>query len=152
MSDNTMTDKQKIALELMQSLRGRFLIGKALHLAIESMEKTVPTAYSDIEDMDLLGKHLFSPFYELWDRKLRMNREAKGRVERDNEKEIQKKRDSGETYYVLFDKNPDRKVIAFQGKYTECESYIINLTEPNTKESDKYTIIYDMDEDGNFSI
>lgn len=64
-----------------------------------------------------------------------------------NEKEIQKKRDSKEIYYVLYDKNSDRRVIDFEGTYVECENYI-----SNKKDSNKYGIIYDMDEDGNFSI
>ena len=63
-----------------------------------------------------------------------------------NEKELQKKRNNGELYFVLREENLLLQKIIFEGSYRECENYI-DLNE----DADKCRIIYDTDEDGNFS-
>lgn len=54
--------EKKAALDLFSSLRGRYIIGQALSLARQSLKETEP---SNAADMELLGRNLFSPFFDL---------------------------------------------------------------------------------------
>tara|TARA_R100000152_G_C6633605_1_gene80415 strand:+ start:83 stop:352 length:270 start_codon:yes stop_codon:yes gene_type:complete len=46
-------------VKLAQSLRGQFVIGKALYVAVKTMEKESRPAISDIEQMKEIGENLF---------------------------------------------------------------------------------------------
>lgn len=57
-----------MALELLQSIRGRLLMGQALHYAIKSLKAVEPPIMqerSNIEDMEMIST-LFEPFFSLY--------------------------------------------------------------------------------------
>ena len=53
-----MTEKRKIAEDLLQSRRGSYLISQALEVAIYNMKKEKHPAESNIEDMEILQEFL----------------------------------------------------------------------------------------------
>ena len=57
MSEKTHTKKQ--TLELAQSLRGNFIIGKALYIAAQALKNEEHPPLSDIKDMEEIGEALF---------------------------------------------------------------------------------------------
>lgn len=57
MSEKKHTKKQ--TLELAQSLRGNFIIGKALYIAAQTLKKEENPPISDIKDMEEIGEALF---------------------------------------------------------------------------------------------
>jgi len=50
-------------LDLAQSMRGQFIIGKALYVAVETLKKEKHPPISDIEQMKEIGENLFSIGY-----------------------------------------------------------------------------------------
>jgi len=56
-----MTEKE-LAVKMIQSWRGQYIIGQALYLAIQAIEETEP---SNAEDMRLMMKHLFPLFADI---------------------------------------------------------------------------------------
>ena len=58
--------KKRIALQLLQSMRGSYLISQALSIAIEQMKKVEPPyrEESNIQDMEMLLETLF-PIYPI---------------------------------------------------------------------------------------
>jgi hypothetical protein len=63
----TMSDKEKklFAQRLVMSERGRYIIGQALAVAVREMTKVEPPhqEVSNIEDMQIIGSMIFSPWY-----------------------------------------------------------------------------------------
>ena len=55
-------NKQKVAFEFLVSLRGQFIMGQALQVAIEAMESVEPEMRerSNIQDMKFLRDNLFN--------------------------------------------------------------------------------------------
>jgi len=61
-------DKKEQAAALFNSLRGKYIVGQALHKAIKAMEQVEPPAMrelSNIEDMKLMMEQLFPMFMAL---------------------------------------------------------------------------------------
>jgi len=59
--------RRELAIKLMQSVRGRYIIAQALAVAVAAMKK-VPEEFrekSNIADMEILGEGLFMPFYAI---------------------------------------------------------------------------------------
>ena len=56
-------ERRKLAEALVQSLRGQYIIGQALDVAIEVMEKAERPETSNIRDMKLLRDELFPIAY-----------------------------------------------------------------------------------------
>jgi len=58
-------EKRKIALSLLNSPRGHFIISQALYVAVETLKKVKPPhrEESNIEDMEILMETLF-PLYK----------------------------------------------------------------------------------------
>jgi hypothetical protein len=52
-------DKMNAALNLMQSVRGQYIIGQALRVASEAMGSERLPETSNIQDMEMLGETLF---------------------------------------------------------------------------------------------
>ena len=50
-------------LDLARSLRGQFIIGKALYIAVKTLEKEQHPPISDIEQMKEIGENLFKIGY-----------------------------------------------------------------------------------------
>lgn len=50
-------------IKLVQSLRGQFIIGKALYVAVETLKKEKYPAISDIEQMEEIGENVFQIGY-----------------------------------------------------------------------------------------
>ena len=50
-------------LDLARSLRGQFIIGKALYVAVKTLEKEKHPPISDIEQMKEIGENLFQIGY-----------------------------------------------------------------------------------------
>ena len=57
--------KQEIAVELVQSMRGQYLISQALVKAIAVMSKEKYPEISNIQDMEILREMLFPLFFEI---------------------------------------------------------------------------------------
>tara|TARA_R100001443_G_C3353108_1_gene177269 strand:+ start:119 stop:352 length:234 start_codon:yes stop_codon:yes gene_type:complete len=55
--------KQELALEFLGSMRGQYIMGQALNVAIKAMESVEPSSHreqSNIDDMRFLRDNLFS--------------------------------------------------------------------------------------------
>ena len=57
MKDKEYTKEE--TLELFKSLRGHFIVGKALYVAVQTLEKEKYPPTSDIEQMKEIGEKLF---------------------------------------------------------------------------------------------
>lgn len=58
-------DKREMAMRLLNSQRGRLIVGKALAKAISVMQYDAYPEHSDMEDMEILGETLFELGYHL---------------------------------------------------------------------------------------
>lgn len=58
----TKEEREQAATELLDSARGRYLLGQALALASLQLHETEP---SNADDMELLGITFFAPFFTL---------------------------------------------------------------------------------------
>jgi hypothetical protein len=56
-----MTDeeKERIAVALLSGMRGQYIIGQALRIAVETMSKAAYPETSNIQDMEMMGETLF---------------------------------------------------------------------------------------------
>ncbi len=59
----TSTEKKDIALNLFGSVRGNYIIGQALNVAIKELKQKEYPETSNIEDMEILGEQLFTIGY-----------------------------------------------------------------------------------------
>jgi hypothetical protein len=64
--DMTTEDKQTMARELVNTIRGRLILGQALGWAVRTMQKEQYPETSNIEDMEMLGEGLFQPFFNMY--------------------------------------------------------------------------------------
>jgi len=60
-------EKRSRATDLVNSMRGHYILGQALAKAVAVMREVKPhPEYSNIEDMEMLGEALFNPYYAMY--------------------------------------------------------------------------------------
>lgn len=64
-NDLSTARKMRIAHELLNSMRGQYIVGQALAKAVAVMRQAEYPETSNIEDMELLGETLFSLGYAI---------------------------------------------------------------------------------------
>lgn len=62
-SELTDDTKRMYAHNLMNTVRGKYIIAQALAVAVETMRMASYPEQSNIEDMEMLAEGLFEPFY-----------------------------------------------------------------------------------------
>ena len=58
-------EQTKMAIELFKSIRGKYIIGQAFAVAIETLSKEKYPETSNIEDMEMMGETVFEPFFTI---------------------------------------------------------------------------------------
>ena len=65
---NQLSDEEKysMATDLVDSMRGHYILGQALAKAIAVMREAEYPEHSNIQDMEMQGEALFNPYYTMY--------------------------------------------------------------------------------------